>query len=82
MSTSPPRSDGPNDPGGMLRQAGQALTIGMELAAPTVIGWWLDTQFGSAPVGVLVGGAVGFLVVVVHALRLTPKDRPPEPPEK
>lgn len=59
-----------------LRQAGQALSLGMEMVVPALIGWWLDTLLVSSPVGVLTGGVMGFLLVLLHASRLIEPDKP------
>ncbi len=38
--------------------------MGLEFAGATVVmgalGWWIDTKIGSAPVGVITGGLMGF----------------------
>jgi F0F1-type ATP synthase assembly protein I len=72
-----------NDPSGdqeQFRLLGQALSLGTELVVPTVVGLWLDRQFGWSPVGVLTGGVLGFVLVILHAVRLTPGDKPPRQP--
>jgi len=79
---SPPGSD-PGNEQQQFRMVGQALSLGAELVTPALVGWWLDQQYGWAPVGVVSGGVLGFVLVIIHALRLTPTDKPPrEPPSE
>jgi F0F1-type ATP synthase assembly protein I len=40
-----------------------------ELAACTVLGWWIDHTFGTAPRAIAIGGVVGFVVGFVMLLR-------------
>lgn len=66
----------PDPKDGSMRLVGQALSLGAELVFPALVGWWLDSVYGSAPTGLLIGGGLGFVLVIVHALRLTPPDKP------
>lgn len=38
------------------------------------LGYWVDRQFESAPVGLIVGSVVGFLAMLLRVMRM----RPPE----
>lgn len=46
------------------------------LAVPIAmgLGYWVDRQFESAPVGLIVGSVVGFLAMLLRVMRM----RPPE----
>ncbi|MCR4415844.1 MAG: AtpZ/AtpI family protein [Thermoguttaceae bacterium] len=50
--------------------ATQITTIAMEMVVPAILGWWLDQRFGTRPVLVTVGGAIGLLSGLVHLLRV------------
>ncbi len=45
-------------------------TIGFEFAVPALFGHFLDRQFGSNPIGLLVGMVLGFSVGMLHILRI------------
>jgi F0F1-type ATP synthase assembly protein I len=80
MATSNRPGQEPTPSDGQFRLIGQALSLGWELVVPTLVGWFLDRQFGWSPAGVMIGGALGFVLVIIHALRLTPSDKPPRQP--
>jgi len=46
-------------------------TIGLEFALPPVIGYFIDARVGTAPVGTIVGAVVGFLVGMLHIVRMS-----------
>jgi len=47
-----------------------ATTIGLEFALPCVLGFMVDRRFGTTPVGTLLGAVLGFLMGMVHTIRL------------
>lgn len=48
---------------GKLMAIGQ---IGLEMAAPIGLGWWLDVQFGTLPWLIIAGAVVGLVGGVAH----------------
>ncbi|MFH1542791.1 MAG: AtpZ/AtpI family protein [bacterium] len=62
---------------GLGKELGDSLTLGFELVLPTLlcalIGWELDSRFGSAPFGlisgVFLGAVAGFWSVVRKFLK-------------
>lgn len=46
------------------------------LAVPisTGFGWWCDTQFESAPVGMLIGVGIGFAAMLLRIVRMRPSE--------
>lgn len=50
--------------------ASQATSIGLQMAIPTVVGWWIDSKWKTTP-GFLIGGVVlGFAVAMLEIVRL------------
>lgn len=41
------------------------------LALPSLGGWWLDGQLGSAPWCLIVGGLLGLVASFLHLLKIT-----------
>jgi F0F1-type ATP synthase assembly protein I len=56
-----------------LREVGPYLTLGIQLAAAVIvfflIGWWLDTRQGTAPLFMLIGIVVGFVGGMIKFLK-------------
>ena len=44
--------------------------IGLEMALPAFGGQWLDGRWGTSPVFVAIGAALGFLVGMLHLLQI------------
>ncbi len=65
-----------------LALAGTAVT---EMAAPIIIGVWLDNKYGWAPWGLTVGAILGVVGGIAHlvwvANRLNAEPRKPDPPK-
>ena len=63
---------------------GIASAFAAIFAVGTVLGWWLDGMFGTSPILVLLGialgllGGVSYTVVQFRALLATSEDRPAE----
>lgn len=49
-----------------LQWATQITTIGLEMALPTLGGWWLDQRFGTRPVWTVALAVLGFVVAMRH----------------
>lgn len=68
--------DRPNEPDGGIswRQAmgtvGLALAIPWMIGVPTLIGWWLDKKYATAPLWLIVGLALGFLTTALDIYKL------------
>ncbi|HCA78898.1 MAG TPA: hypothetical protein DEP53_04110 [Bacteroidetes bacterium] len=56
-----------------LREVAPYLTLGIQLAAAVIlfflIGWWLDTRQGTAPLFMLIGVLVGFIGGMIKFLK-------------
>jgi F0F1-type ATP synthase assembly protein I len=50
--------------------ASRVTTLGLEFALPPLLGAFLDRRWGSSPAGVLVGAVLGFVVGMMHLLKL------------
>ena len=50
--------------------ATRVTSIGMQMAFPPLIGWWLDGKFNTAPWLLLLGTALGFGVSMLELVRL------------
>ncbi|HEY0983723.1 MULTISPECIES: AtpZ/AtpI family protein [unclassified Schlesneria] len=50
--------------------ATRVTSIGMQMAFPSLVGWWLDTQFNTGPWLLVLGAALGFAVSMLELLRL------------
>jgi F0F1-type ATP synthase assembly protein I len=51
-----------------------ALTqVGLEIIAPAVLGWLLDSQMGWGPWGLIVGAVLGFTGGLFHLVHLANK---------
>ncbi|HEY5316099.1 MAG TPA: AtpZ/AtpI family protein [Pirellulales bacterium] len=53
--------------------ASMIISIGMELVIPGLIGYWLDGRFGTKPLLLLIGFAVGMLAAGWQLTRLVAK---------
>jgi F0F1-type ATP synthase assembly protein I len=59
--------------------------VGLEMAVPPVVGWYLDSLYGWGPWGVIIGaalGLVGGLVHLVHLANKSVKDEGPGPSDE
>jgi F0F1-type ATP synthase assembly protein I len=50
--------------------AARASTLGFEFALPAFLGHFLDLKLGTNPVALLVGMILGFVVGIMHILRM------------
>ena len=48
----------------------QITAVGLEMALPAGLGYWLDTRWGTDPWLVICGAILGFVVAMRHLLRL------------
>ncbi len=51
--------------------ASRVTTIGMEFALPAMIGYGVDSWLHTAPAVTIVGAVVGFILGMLHAVRMT-----------
>ncbi len=66
-----------------MRSAGRASSIGIELAAGTLMGlgggWWLDKKFGTDPyltlLGLIIGAMAGFKALLQVAKQLQEEEK-------
>jgi F0F1-type ATP synthase assembly protein I len=49
--------------------ASRVTSIGMQMALPPAIGWWVDRQLNTAPCFVVVGAVFGFVVALLELVR-------------
>jgi ATP synthase protein I len=47
-----------------------AITVALEMAVPSLIGWAADSWLGSGPVLVSIGAILGLIVGMMHLVRL------------
>lgn len=50
--------------------ASRATSIGLQMAIPAGVGWWLDSKWNTAPWLMIVGIVLGFLVVILEIVRI------------
>ena len=56
--------------------ATRVTSIGMQMAFPPLIGWWLDTKVGTGPWLLVVGAFLGFGVSMLELVRLAKESNP------
>lgn len=56
-----------------IAMASMIISIGLEMVVPGLIGYWLDGRFGTEPVLLLVGFAVGIVAAGWQLTRLVAK---------
>jgi ATP synthase protein I len=62
----------PRSPLGVgLELASRVTTIGLEFALPAAAGYGLDTWLRTMPVATVIGVVLGFLVGMLHAVRIS-----------
>jgi len=68
--------------------ASRVTSIAMEMALPPLLGSWLDRRWGTGYTLLIVGGVLGFILGIMHLVRLaadtspkraTPKRETPKP---
>lgn len=50
--------------------ATRVTSIGIQMALPPTVGWWLDSRFGTDPWLTIVGVILGFSVSMLELLKL------------
>jgi ATP synthase protein I len=66
-----------------LQLASKVTTIGLEFALPAAAGYGLDSWLRTTPVATVIGVVLGFLVGMMHAVRISREfagGRPPRRP--
>lgn len=53
-----------------MQWASRISSLGMEVVVPTLIGAAIDHRFGTSPAVLLIGAVAGFLLFMVHILRI------------
>lgn len=59
--------------GAAFRRVNQITSIGTEIIVPVIGGWWLDREYGWAPVCLIVGACLG-AILAVNGFRLLIRD--------
>jgi len=64
-----------------MRFAGLGMELAASVAVLTLLGWWVDRHFGSAPWGVLTGALIGIVGGMYNLVRqalesIRPQGRP------
>ncbi len=75
MPQAPQKDDrpGPKDwQADLARYGGLGLTLGVTLAVFSLAGWWLDGQFGTSPLCLLIGTSLGFFGGMTSLVRKIP----------
>lgn len=62
-----------------LHWASRITSLGLMFALPTLAGVYIDRQFGSNPIGTLVGSVVGFATGMVQLLQIARGGQKPKP---
>jgi len=65
-----PRQDGPH-PAQAYVWASRVSTLAGEAVVPAVLGYWADSHWGTSPWLVIVGGALGFALLMYEVVRLS-----------
>ncbi len=63
-----------------LRYSGLGLELAGAVALCTLLGWWIDGRFGTAPWGVLIGALFGMAGGMFNLVRVAMSATHPEPP--
>ena len=50
--------------------ASRASSIGLQMAIPTGVGWWVDSQWKTAPWFMIAGVCLGFLAAMLELVKL------------
>ena len=58
-----------------MRRASEVSSVSFELVIPTVVGLWIDHQYGTGPWLLIVGAALGAYVAFSHLMQLA---KPPQ----
>ena len=70
MSNSDDERDGRNAVARGYVLATRVSSIGMQMAFPPLIGWWLDARFKTTPWLLIIGALLGFAVSLLELIRL------------
>ena len=70
MTPSDDERDGRNSVARGYVLATRVTSIGMQMAFPPLIGWWVDSKFNTAPWLLILGAAMGFGVSLLELIRL------------
>jgi ATP synthase protein I len=70
MTTSDDDRDGRSPVARGYVLASRVTSIGMQMALPPLIGWWVDNQFNTSPWLLILGGIFGFSVSMLELVRL------------
>jgi F0F1-type ATP synthase assembly protein I len=52
-----------------MRYAGLGIELAAAVGLLSLLGWWVDGRFGTAPWGLVVGAIVGLVVGMANLLR-------------
>jgi hypothetical protein len=73
----PNHSEDDRSPWGLAMEWSSRVTnIALEMALPSLGGYWLDRWLGTLPIFLILGAVVGFAVGMLHLMQLAkPQDR-------
>lgn len=52
-------------------RAAEVTTIAMEMALPTLAGWWLDRKLDTSPICLATAGGIGLALGLLHLIRFS-----------
>ncbi len=55
--------------------ASRATSIGLQMAIPTVLGWWADSSWKTTPGFMIAGVVLGFVVAMLELVKLAKDSR-------
>jgi F0F1-type ATP synthase assembly protein I len=75
MADSDDDRDGRNSAAKGYVLATQVMSIGLQMAIPPGIGWWLDQKYSTAPWLTVVGVLFGFSIAMLELLKIAKNNK-------
>jgi F0F1-type ATP synthase assembly protein I len=69
MAASEESRDGRNSVARGYVLATKVSSIGMQMAFPPLIGWWIDTKWGTTPWMLMLGACLGFVISLLELIK-------------
>ena len=69
MAASEDSRDGRNSVARGYVLASKVSSIGMQMAFPALIGWWIDTRWGTTPWLLMLGACLGFTISLLELIK-------------
>jgi F0F1-type ATP synthase assembly protein I len=76
-----PRQDGPH-PAQAYVWASRASALAGQAVVPVLLGYWADSRWGTGPWLLIVGGALGFVLLMFNVIRLSQPKRGERKPQR